>query len=778
MPRPRRLDIERLAAAQLAAKLAGASAGRWWKALSRTANSTTSGESLDSLFKEAIESLKVALEVDAVAVLVADDAGRELVARVATGLGEETTLSLGIQAGQGVAGWVLGNRRPLIVADLSKVEVASPGLGGSGLRSIAAVPLMSDDQPLGVIYAGAYERDRFGGTDVSILELVADRLASAMERVELFETERAARLEAERLADRLMRTQAVTARLAATHTVEEVAIALAESLVEGPSGHEIRSTSVWLLENGELAPMSVATSGGEMPRLKSLSLGGDHAIAQVARRNVGLFVADPEEAARRFPALGAAFPDSSLAVVPMMLHGHCLGVLVAVYRRAEEFDAQEREFLSAVVAQVTLALDRARLSAAQVQVAEVSAFFARAAKVLAEGSDLADTLDRLATVAVPALGDICLIDVTDDDGRITRMVARHGDPSRQALVERLGSRYTPEEGGEHPAVTVIRTGETRWSRRVRDEFLRSTTQDDEHLQLTRTLGFRSYISVPLRSDGATLGCITLISTTRSFGPDDVRFVEQLAEQVAAVVHKARRFDIANRTSHILQSTLLPRRLPSVHGLRTHTRYVAAAEELEVGGDFFDVVELPDRRIAFMIGDVSGHDRDAAALMGQLRSAARTLVGRVSSPAAMITALQDTWECLDFDRMATAVFGQIDPENGELALASAGHYPPLLVEADLAGFVPVRPSAPLGVPSRAPVEWRGWLKSDQALLLYTDGAIDERGKGSEQGMLDLAQAAVGSGGRLVDLTAMCDAVVAALPPQRDDDVALLAIKLEA
>jgi serine phosphatase RsbU (regulator of sigma subunit) len=257
----------------------------------------------------------------------------------------------------------------------------------------------------------------------------------------------------------------------------------------------------------------------------------------------------------------------------------------------------------------------------------------------------------------------------------------------------------------------------------------------------------------------------------------VRFVEQLAEQVAAVVHNARRFDIASRTSHLLQSTLLPKSLPRIEGLAVHTRYVAASEDLEVGGDFFDVVALPDRRVAFMIGDVSGHDGDAAALMGQLRSAARTLVGLASSPSAMITALQECWDRLDFDRMATAIFGQIDLPTGELALASAGHYPPLLIEAGAAHYVELTPSAPLGIAAEDPTEWRGRLEVAQALLLYTDGAIDERGKGSERSMRDLARAAASRTHDGIDVVRICDGVVAALPEQRDDDVALLALMLE-
>ncbi len=606
MVRHRRLDVEHLAAAQQAAKVAGAGAGHWWKALSDAANSTTSKESLDAVFGEAIDETKRALEADAVALLIADPKDDDLVLRAWTGLSDDGPTPT--HDGNGIAGWVIANGRPLIVADVSKIDAAMPAMRDSGLRSVAAVPLVCDDRLLGVLYAAASERDRFTGTDVAMLELVAERLAAAVERVRLFEAEHLARVQAERMA-------------------------------------------------------------------------------------------------------------------------------------------------------------------------EVSAFFARAARVLAEGSDLADTLDRLASVALPALGDICLIDVSADDGQITRMVARHRDAARQELVERLRTRYAPDPASQHPAARVIATGETRWSREMGDEFLKATTQDEEHLEFIRSLGLRSYISVPLRHEDDTLGCVTLVSVTRRFEPDDVAFAEQLAEQVAAVVHNARRYDLANQTSQILQSTLLPKRLPKIEGLAMHTRYVAASEGIEVGGDFFDVVALPDDRVAFMIGDVSGHDRDAAALMGQLRSAARTLVGRVASPAAMISALQDSWARLDFDRMATAVFGQIDLATGELALASAGHYPPLIVEPGSARVCAADPECPARHRSRgAPGVARPPPgRSGPPALHRRRGRRTGEGQRAEHGGAG-ARAAVSASGVPMNLAAICDGVVAALPEERDD-VALLALMLE-
>ncbi len=195
--------------------------------------------------------------------------------------------------------------------------------------------------------------------------------------------------------------------------------------------------------------------------------------------------------------------------------------------------------------------------------------------------------------------------------------------------------------------------------------------------------------------------------------------------------------------------------------------------MEVGGDFYDVIVLPSGRIGFMIGDVAGHDRDAAAVMGQLRSAARALAGQVHSPAALVDALQWSWDLVGFDRIATGAFGRLDPSNGDLVMASAGHYPPLVIDGEGAQYLPVEPSSPLGAPGPKGVDWEGKLGPGQLLLLYTDGVLDERNTGYARAMDRLA--AVAAAGDLHP-AAVCDRIVAMLPDDRRDDVALLALRL--
>ncbi len=194
----------------------------------------------------------------------------------------------------------------------------------------------------------------------------------------------------------------------------------------------------------------------------------------------------------------------------------------------------------------------------------------------------------------------------------------------------------------------------------------------------------------------------------------------------------------------------------------------------MGGDFYDVLTLPTRRVLFVVGDVAGHDRAAAAQMGHLRSAVRTLASQAARPSALISALRAAWRMLGFDRVATAVVGLLDRSSGDLLVASAGHYPPLLVTTTSATFLPLVPGPLLGVDAPDVAEWRGTLHLGQVLLGYTDGAVDERAAGSERGMARLAQ--VAAEGAVTPL-AVCDRVVAAIAAERADDVALLAVAVQ-
>lgn len=757
----------RLVAARAAAQAAGQAFARWWKELGRPGREATT---LDSVLRESLSRMREVLDADSVSLLVADVEERELVARAAVGLSEEATFGLRIPVGAGLAGRVMATRHPLVVGDISSIDLVSPTLRQSGMHSVVAVPIFSDGLLLGVLHGASREAHKLGPREVGLLEVMASELSGPVERVHLFEQERAARQDAERAAEWLSRLQGITAGLAAARSTEQAVAEVWESLSADPAT-VIDWIGLWLATGDVLEPVrSIEVPGSSA--LVALPMASDSRLAEAFCKLEPVFVheAAPEDVGLVL-APSLAGEARRFAFMPLLLGEEALGTLVVSERETGEFSAPERGFLSAVAAQTAQAIDRARLSTYQMQLAEMSSFFAKAARVTAEAGDLGETLQRLANLALEVMGDICLIDLLEDHGRIRRMVARHRDPSLQHLVSRLRTEYPPEPEGEHPAAIVMRTGKTIWGADMSDQFLHGMSRNETHFHLTKSLGFRSYLAVPLVSEGETLGSLMLVSSSRSFSREDASFAEHLSEQVAAVVENARTLDTTSRISRNLQARLLPQSLPDVDGWEVHTLYVPATRGLEIGGDFYDLIVLDDDEVWFMIGDVAGHDSGAAAMMGQLRSAARALVGSVGTPDALVSTLQRSWDVLGFERIATAVFAKLDPRNARVAMASAGHYPPLIV-GDTTRFVDMRPGPPLGAGEFDTPGWTGTLGGEEVLLLYTDGAIDERTAGGDTSMRQLAEAAAAGP---LDPPTLCDRIVGRLDVDGLDDIAMMALR---
>jgi PAS domain S-box-containing protein len=404
-------------------------------------------------------------------------------------------------------------------------------------------------------------------------------------------------------------------------------------------------------------------------------------------------------------------------------------------------------------------------------------FLLRASDVLAGATGYAETLEKLAAVALPTLGDLCLIDVIAENGRLVRMVARHASASQQPLVDELLRHYPPEPAGPHPSAQAIVDLQSRYSAEMSEEFLRETTQDDRHFQIVKALDFTSYMTVPLVVDGQPLGTVTLVSagSGRRFDAEDLALAEELAGRVALVVAKARRYEIEQRISHSLQASLLPVAVPDVPGLQIAVRYLPGTRDIEVGGDFYDVVALPSDAIALVVGDVAGHDIVAAATMGQLRSAMHALSTQLQTPGQLVQQLHDRWDQLGLERIATALYMHLEPKTGGLQIASAGHPPPLLLHDGRALIADVPPSPPLGAPATVPVvEWTGVLEPGDLLICYTDGLVEDRDRDIDEGTQRLGEEALTAAS--TDPEVVCDHLVAALVgKERGDDVALLVIR---
>jgi serine/threonine-protein kinase RsbW len=640
---------------------------------------------------------------------------------------------------------------------------------------------------------------------LNAVELRDDAGAPVLLRATLFEATARRRYERELLAaqraaeeseDRSRTVQMVVSDLAAATTVDDVA-----AVIVGRSQEAMQASGAALLvvdegsagvedEEPQLRPLLSDSLPGDLLRALRDAAGGQLTL-DLAQGVRSIALDDRLEATQ--PAVAASLREAGLTglvIVPVSADSRRLGVLVLGFGRGSHSDlisldeptvrhttgSADVDLLWTLGRQAGQALMRARLQEETARQAERAAFLLEAARLLAGAADVHETVERLAELAVTTLADLCIIDLVNEHG-LERPAARHRDPQLQHLADQVRVRHLTARRDSHPSVRALREGRTQWVRRLPPGFLASMAADERHGEVAAALDLASIVAVPLIADGRRLGVVTLCAdqVRGGFTEADVEVAEQLGLQVALVVAKAQRYELDVRTSHALQANLLPPDPPPIPGLATAVRYLAATQGVEVGGDFYDVVPLPNGQVALAAGDVVGHDITAAATMGQLNSVYRALLVDQPGPSAMIDRLQASWSLLGLQRMATALFATLDPATGHLRIASAGHLPPLLITAGYAEFLPVIPSRMLGAPAApAPAqEWSGVLAGGATLVLFTDGLVESRSADLDEGMAQLLTAA--SAAATADPDELCDRLLDELTgAHRADDIALLAL----
>ena len=262
-----------------------------------------------------------------------------------------------------------------------------------------------------------------------------------------------------------------------------------------------------------------------------------------------------------------------------------------------------------------------------------------------------------------------------------------------------------------------------------------------------------------------------LTEQRPFTLEDQTLLTVLAGRLGQGLQRVHQVDQQRETALALQHAILgPAHLP--HGFAV--RYQAASRPLQVGGDWYDVVELDDGRIALIVGDCVGHGLAAATVMGQVRSAGRALLFENPSPAAALEGMDRFAARLPGAQCTTAVCGVLDPETGELVYSSAGHPPSILVHAN--GNIELLEDGhtiALGIrPHRSRPEARVTIPARATLLLYTDGLVERRRRPLDDG-IDRAAALV-QDGLASPLEDLANQIMSGLAPPDgyQDDVAVL------
>jgi PAS domain S-box-containing protein len=288
---------------------------------------------------------------------------------------------------------------------------------------------------------------------------------------------------------------------------------------------------------------------------------------------------------------------------------------------------------------------------------------------------------------------------------------------------------------------------------------------------------RSWVGLPLLAAGAPLGALRFsFNRPRRITEEERVFLEALAGQCALAVERAEMYEREHNAAVTLQRSLLPDKLPDVPGLALDARYLPVTRNMEIGGDWYDVFRLPDRRLAVTIGDVMGKGLQAAAGMGRVRNALRALALTDPRPAAVLSGLDRLFSATELEEQVTTVsYLVIDPETGEGQAGNAGHLPTLLLTP---GALPVLDQAeagtPLGWPSpRKQHAFR--LPPGSTAVFYSDGLVENRVRGLDAGLDELVSIAAGAPEGLQDapgrlLQYLLDHMLAG--HEQDDDVTLL------
>jgi serine phosphatase RsbU (regulator of sigma subunit)/anti-sigma regulatory factor (Ser/Thr protein kinase) len=302
-----------------------------------------------------------------------------------------------------------------------------------------------------------------------------------------------------------------------------------------------------------------------------------------------------------------------------------------------------------------------------------------------------------------------------------------------------------------------------------------TAEDDVISRAFAEQGARSLLGVPLTVDDRMIGVLIVgAGDGRELGRVDADLLRLAADRIALSIQRAQLYEREHFIAQTFQRSLLPERLPEIPGLSVAARYLPAREEAKVGGDWYDVLELPGDSVGLVMGDVVSHGIRAASTMGQIRSAIRAYALDRDSPGATLTKLNTVVRGLDQRETATAVYLALDLVERTFCFASAGHPPPLVIDpAGSARFLEEGRSVPLG--AYAGTRYREAvvrLEPGSTIVLYTDGLVERRGSSLNQGLERLVSEA---SGRPAEPESLCDRLIGGLvgdqPPP--DDVALLA-----
>ena len=478
-------------------------------------------------------------------------------------------------------------------------------------------------------------------------------------------------------------------------------------------------------------------------------------------------------------AMSASLPETAVVAVFCIV----LGFLSPLWGGIDE--GQRWVSSAVIVAGAVCGIWVAGLRARLDRETAASELLAEAGALMEDALDQRERAQHLAKLAVPVLGDVSMVDMLTPDGVIERVTADStgGEVAEAFTALRRDAPIDPH--GPHPVAEVIRSGRTKYLDQLSDDEIDRITTRESEREMLRRYRFKSCVVLPLGARGAVLGALTLwiMRPAKAFDETARRTAKRLADRAGLALDNARLHEQQTHIASVLQRSLLPRSLPEIRGFDSSSRFLAAGEAYEVGGDFYDVFRSGSGSWTAVIGDVCGKGPEAASLTALARYTVRTASSPDSSPSQVLRRLHESIssERADF-RFCTAALARIQaPPNGEdearLTVALGGHPLPIILRKD--GRVdPIgRPGTLLGVlPSPVLADAEAALQVGDSLILYTDGVLDVRDVG-ERGDPDWLAKQIGefAGSSANEIAeALANAAIERHGGEPRDDIAILVL----
>ncbi|MFZ5908805.1 MAG: GAF domain-containing protein [Chloroflexota bacterium] len=640
---------------------------------------------------------------------------------------------IGLNDLQGIIPWVARNGESVLANDVSRDARYAPApFPPKNTRSELCVPLLFDQQVIGVLDVQSDRLNAFTEDDRLIFEAVAGNIASAIHNADLYYSEQWRRQVADSLRE-------VAVLLSANVGVEQV---LGVILAELQNTLPVEISAIWLLEEGELSLASVRGCDAEV--LEQARLGSPDAAvavmsALVSEQPVIRRAADP-----MWPSgLAAGFgKDYSSIAAPLRVGDQPFGVLTLAHREPGRYGHEAQSMATTFASYAAVAIENARLYDAAQEQAYASAALLQVAQAVVSLNDLDEILSTIIRITPILVGvERVALYMWDAESALFYPYEAYG-LAEEDEVDYWAKKYSP---GVSPLLDAVRARAgllvlpaqpgARWQDWVGSEAL-DEAAEREALGGNRPL----LLALPLSIKSDFFGVLLSLES-----PGGLRFrkrrldiINGIAQQAALAIQSDRlqdekvvreRLETEVQLARQIQQTFIPETLPARSGWELAARWWTARQ---VGGDFYDVLELPGGRIGLFIADVADKGIPAALFMALTRTLVRAAVAGSGSPAQALRRVNDLLIPDTRQGMfVTAAYAVLDPQDGRLAYANAGHNPPLWLRRDGSLERLTRTGMALGVLEGTAIEENTiQLESGDCLLFYTDGLNESFSPGGE------------------------------------------------